>query len=181
MQAAMDTNYRNALNLAIFMHYHELNVSLKQLFTTLVAFSMRGDIRMKYKMENPNKVANLVEGSFLELTDLYLPLLLELQAERPHPAVSMLNDGRIHLRHSPEAHQNMFDRIPESLKSHMKQSVKQLALVEQQQDIAANLEALVNQTSKQMFVAGLYSTNPLKGLPYLLAKRRKAKLANTPK
>ena len=75
---AMDLNIGNALNLALFMHYHELEVSLKDLFTTLVAFSMKGDIRMTYKMENPNKVANLVEGSFKELTDLYLPLLLEL-------------------------------------------------------------------------------------------------------
>ena len=75
---AMDLNIGNALNLALFMHYHELEVSLKDLFTTLVAFSMKGDIRMTFKMENPNKVANLVEGSFKELTDLYLPLLLEL-------------------------------------------------------------------------------------------------------
>jgi len=36
---------------------------------------------MKYKMENPNKIANLVEGNFKELTNLYLPRLLELQEE----------------------------------------------------------------------------------------------------
>ena len=36
---------------------------------------------MKYKMENPNKIANLVEGNFSQLTDLYLPRLLELQDE----------------------------------------------------------------------------------------------------
>ena len=74
----MTTNVENALNLAIFMHYHEQEVSLHDLFTTIVGFSMKGDIRMKYKMENPNKIGNLVEGSFKELTDLYLPLLLEL-------------------------------------------------------------------------------------------------------
>ena len=38
---------------------------------------MKGDIRMKYKMENPDKVRNLVEGSYSELTDLYFPLLLD--------------------------------------------------------------------------------------------------------
>ena len=41
-------------------------------------FSMKGDIRMKYKMENPNKIANLVQGNYKELTNLYLPRLLEL-------------------------------------------------------------------------------------------------------
>ena len=64
---------------------------------------MKGDIRMRYKMENPNKIANLVEGSFKELTDLYLPLLLEMQAEEKHPAVKLMDDGKIRLRHSLEA------------------------------------------------------------------------------
>ena len=61
---------------------------------------MKGDIRMKYKMENPQKIANLVEGNLKELTNLYLPRLLELQEEE-HPAVKMQEDGKIRLRHSP--------------------------------------------------------------------------------
>lgn len=99
---AMDTNIKNALNLAVFMHYQGLSVTLRELFTTLVGFSMKGDIRMKYKMENPNKINNLVEGSFKELTDLYLPLLLEMQEEE-NPAVKLLDDGSIKLRHTPGA------------------------------------------------------------------------------
>ena len=95
----MDMNVKNALNLAIFMHYHGLSVTLRELFTTLVAFSMDGDIRMHAKMENPNKVGNLVEGSFKELTDLYLPLLLEMQEEE-NAAVRLMDDGSIKLRHS---------------------------------------------------------------------------------
>ena len=80
---------------------------------------MKGDIRMKYKMENPNKINNLVEGSFKELTDLYLPLLLEMQEEE-HPAVRLLDDGSIKLRHSPRAQQKIFDHIPDSLKRGLK-------------------------------------------------------------
>lgn len=63
-------------------------MSLEELLTTIVAFSMKGDIRMKYKMENPNKIANLVQGSKQELTNLYLPKLLELQEEE-HATVRM--------------------------------------------------------------------------------------------
>lgn len=86
------------------MHYKQQSVSLEELFTTIVAFSMNGDIRMHYKMENPDKVKNLVQGSFKELTDLYLPLILEMQAEETkHPSVKMMDDGKIKLRHSPEA------------------------------------------------------------------------------
>ena len=74
----MDKNADNALNLALFTHYLEHDVSLEDLITTIVSFSMKGDIRMKYKMENPNKIANLVQGNYKELTNLYLPRLLEL-------------------------------------------------------------------------------------------------------
>ena len=96
---AMATNVKNALNLAIFLHYKDLSVTLEELFTTIVGFSMKGDIRMKFKMENPNKVKNLVHGSFTELTDLYLPLILEM-AEEKKPAPKMMNDGRLELQHS---------------------------------------------------------------------------------
>ena len=56
----MQSNLSSALNLAVFMHFHEQQVSLEELFTTIVAFSMKGDIRMRYNMENPDKVKNLV-------------------------------------------------------------------------------------------------------------------------
>lgn len=128
MEQAMALNVQNALNLAAFMHYHEVGpISLKDLFTTIVAFSMKGDIRMKYKMENPNKVNNLVEGSFEKLTELYLPLLLEQQAVEEYPALRMLDDGRIQMRHNPAAQQRLFDQIPGSIKQGMKYSVKQLS------------------------------------------------------
>mmetsp|Transcript_12927 Transcript_12927/g.15342 ORF Transcript_12927/g.15342 Transcript_12927/m.15342 type:complete len:111 (-) Transcript_12927:312-644(-) len=104
VEDAMALNVKNALNLAVFMHYHEHeSVALRDLFTTLVSFSMKGDIRMKYKMENPNKVANLVEGSFPQLTDLYLPLLLEMQAMEENPAVRLTDEGKIQMRHNTRA------------------------------------------------------------------------------
>jgi hypothetical protein len=44
----------------------------------ICAFSYKGDIRMRLKMENPLKVSNLVEGNLPELSALYLPMLLEM-------------------------------------------------------------------------------------------------------
>ena len=104
-----------------------------------------------------------------------MPLLLEMAAEETAPAVKLLNDGKIKLRHSPAAQQKLFDKIPASLKGKLKTSVKQLSQAELKGDISDNLESLVGRTSRQMFMAGIFSTNPLKGLPYMLAKRRKAK------
>ncbi len=45
------------------------------LYTDLCAFSFKGDIRMRFKLENPNKVRNVVLGSFDSLNEIYLPRL----------------------------------------------------------------------------------------------------------
>ena len=64
------------------MKYHETKpISMDDFLHTICEFSYRGDIRLKYKMENPNKVRNLVEGSRAQLTQLYLPILLEFQEQ----------------------------------------------------------------------------------------------------
>ena len=56
----MERNIRTALNLAVFMNYDKGKVSMEELMTTLVGFSYHGDIRMRMKMENPDKIKNLV-------------------------------------------------------------------------------------------------------------------------
>ena len=62
------------------MKYHETDsISMDDFLHTICEFSYKGDIRLKYKMENPNKVRNLVEGSRTQLSQLYLPILLEFQ------------------------------------------------------------------------------------------------------
>ena len=114
---------------------------------------------MRYGMENPDKVKNLVAGSFSELTELYLPLLLEMQAEDT-PAVKMLDDGKVRLRHSHKAQQRLFDRIPQSVKPpNMKASVRQLSQVELADDIAQQMAKLVGQTSTQILNMGKRDQN----------------------
>ena len=71
-----------ALNLAIFLNYHLDEITFKDLMMSLCSLSMKGDLRMKSNMENPDKIKNIVEGSIQELGDLYIPLILELEQEK---------------------------------------------------------------------------------------------------
>ena len=50
------------------------------IFTTLCNFSYNGDIRMRYKMENPDKVLNIVKGQYEGLVDIYTEHLKSLEA-----------------------------------------------------------------------------------------------------
>jgi hypothetical protein len=50
----MATNHMNALNTTLLMLYERTDpIFLEEFFETLCAFSYKGDIRMKFKMENP--------------------------------------------------------------------------------------------------------------------------------
>lgn len=64
---------------------------------------------MRVKMENPNKVLNIVKGNLVQLSELYLPFLLEMQAKKH---IQFLNDGRFVINHSNESLQQLFDAIP---------------------------------------------------------------------
>lgn len=55
------------------MNYHKLHVDTLDLASTICELSYKGDIRMKFKMENPDKVKNIVIGSFDGLNHLYGP------------------------------------------------------------------------------------------------------------
>lgn len=56
-------NREQALALALVLRYHELGwVPFDELMLTLCNFSYKGDIRMRWKMENPQKVRNIVDG-----------------------------------------------------------------------------------------------------------------------
>ena len=63
MEQAIETNRRLALQLAILFNFHNEKASLEDLITTIVGFSYKGDLRMKMKMENPDKIVNLVKGN----------------------------------------------------------------------------------------------------------------------
>ncbi len=73
LATAMSANCDHALNLALLMNFHKPHVDMFDLATTICEMSYKGDIRMRFKMENPQKVRNIVVGSFDGLKGLYGP------------------------------------------------------------------------------------------------------------
>lgn len=79
IREGIEKNRDHALNLAVLLNYHKLECSLEDIYLSICSFSYKGDVRMKFKMENPNKVKNIVSGSRDGLDQLYKPRLTELQ------------------------------------------------------------------------------------------------------
>ncbi|CDW81185.1 UNKNOWN [Stylonychia lemnae] len=170
---ANEKNRDMALNQAIFMNFHQQkNVHLMDLYTDLCSLSYRGDIRMRFKMENPNKVKNVVLGSFDLLNEVYQPRLKNLVNDG---ILEQVDSEMFKMKASTTNVQYLFDRIPDRLKTDMKKSVVQLSLRELQEDVQKNLESVVYKTSKEMILSGLYSTNPLKNLAYVYSKYQKGR------
>jgi hypothetical protein len=85
MTEAFESNVRSALELSILLNFKtgltNEGVSLHDLLVTICGLSYKGDIRMRFKMENKDKIANIVEGNKNLLSELYLPILIDMEAE----------------------------------------------------------------------------------------------------
>lgn len=67
---------------------------------------------MRFKMENKNKIANIVEGNKDLLSELYLPILIDMEAE---DRVKSLKNGNFLF--DREWAQELFSRVPAKLKA----------------------------------------------------------------
>lgn len=105
---AIETNRNHALHTALLLNYHQLELPLIDLATTICELSYKGDIRMRFKMENPDKVRNIVQGSYEGLNQLYgahslrMLNLHELGIVRP-------SGDKLHVQHSNKNLQYLFD------------------------------------------------------------------------
>lgn len=170
---SQELNRRNALNLAVFMNLHRFEeVPLIDVFSTLCNFSYNGDIRVRWKMENPDKVLNIVKGQYEGLVGIYTDHLRQLESEGIL-SIKSNNEGQpeaLLFRRNNESVQALFDTVPKVLKYNLNDSAIQLSLKELQGDLSKHLAGIVDITSIYMIAGGMYSTNPLKGIPYLYQK-----------
>lgn len=70
LDEAIRKNRENALRVALLLLPEEKS-NLNDLYFQLCSLSYFGDIRMYFRMENPNKVSNIAKGSFDELHEIY--------------------------------------------------------------------------------------------------------------
>lgn len=77
LEKSINVNRRSALIVALILNYKK-DISLYELLYSICNLSFNKDIRMSYKMENPNKVKNILEGSYDELKDIYNSLNEEI-------------------------------------------------------------------------------------------------------
>ena len=90
-----------------------------ELATTICELSYKGDIRMRFKMENPQKVKNIVTGSFTGLSELYGPRSSRVRALEKRGIVKV-SDSHIQLLHTNGNLQYLFDNVPEAVKKGLK-------------------------------------------------------------
>lgn len=64
--------------------------TLMDIFLNIASLSYKGDIRMLFKAENPNKVRSLVEPNFEHFLDYYEPWIDLFEKER---AINYIGDS----------------------------------------------------------------------------------------
>ena len=67
---AIMANRLNALRAAL-MSLSNTNPTKEELYNKICSLSYNGDLRMRFNMENPHKVADIVNGSFDEFSEMY--------------------------------------------------------------------------------------------------------------
>lgn len=73
LPALMRLNYRTAARAALLMHSSSF-VEKQEFLETVVGLSYMGDFRRRFHFEDPNKIRNIVEGSYDFLEETYLSL-----------------------------------------------------------------------------------------------------------
>ena len=129
VQEAIVKNRENALCLALLLSYGRAGeIKFDDLMLDLCEFSYKGDIRMIFKMENPDKVKNIVSAQIDFLWDIYSPILKKFEEAGWLKIVD--NSRNIFFKHNRQTLQEMLDAVPDSIKSEMNQKAIQLPLTD---------------------------------------------------
>lgn len=77
----MNMNYEYGLKIGMLrmIRKNTKNIPLSELYSSISSLSYAGDIRYMFKVENTNKVANIVQNNLPAYNNIYLPLLRNLK------------------------------------------------------------------------------------------------------
>ncbi len=106
----MKLNYHNAVKTALLMN-PERGISEQKLFETITSLSYLGDLRNIFHMEDPNKISNIVDGSYDFFKEVYGNQTLEYIRE----------DGLLYKNRSyySDALASKIETLPASLRDYL--------------------------------------------------------------
>lgn len=171
LENAIKLNRLNALKIALILNYgHEF--SEYELLYTICNLSFKNDIRMYYKMENPNKVKNILEGSYHELKEIYNSI---------NDDIYIIKENRIIVN---EDILNNLNELPLKLFEYINNNIiiEELDInkLEQLKTLITNYLAKINLKASTIQPLKSISLNPInKSITYAYQKRNKYKVFNT--
>ncbi|CAI2373671.1 unnamed protein product [Moneuplotes crassus] len=174
IKQVLEINKRNALALAILL-MPAPDFTLMDMFLGVTKLSYMGDIRMKFKAENPNKILNIVEPNFEHFLTYYEKHIRDfekLELLRYQGESVFTTNAK-----SPHCIAQLLEYIPKEsyIKLWIKDGSSGLHHDDMRHHLKTNLEIVNEKQSKKAVRKALYTTNPLKSLFYALEKRRKGK------
>lgn len=167
-------NKRNALGISLIL-MPRFEFTLMDLFLSITQLSYKGDIRMKFKAENPNKVRNIVEPNFDHFLDYYENWINQFEEDK---VIVYKGNSIFEINPTVQTQQYLVDCIPKSsyLRLWIKEKALSLSWDDLKYQLALNLEIQNYKTSKKAISKAIYSTNPIKNMLYALDKKRKSKI-----
>lgn len=137
-------------------------VSVEKIYTTLCGLSYHGDIRMKLA-ENPDKVKNIVNGSYGEFLEMY---------DLNKPYLNVLDNGEVEINH--ELLLKEISLLPVSLIKFLKEQNTDFNDLD---SVRINIDLFLSKRNRKDSGAQAYEcfkTNGIvKSVPYVLAKMKK--------
>ena len=168
IKEAMEKNRKNAMILSLLL-LDENHLNVKDLITQIVSFSYMGDPRMHFA-ENPQKIQNIVLGSYEELKNIYLDDTFYF----------VYNDDSIEIDYT-EIFDYGLQEMPESIKEIFKNlNIKDVSL-SSKEDLLKLRKALLQyfkvrnkKSGTLQALKGILTAGPAKSVEYGIEKLKKA-------
>ena len=160
----------------------------QELYSTIAGLSYRGDLRMTFNAENPNKVSNIVRHQIANFRRLYAPLITDLPNVSFHDpqcnAAHFMEDEHANAKISqdmdPQKRGNMVRRLPKRFRSRLYfryQTKFQIPRGEFHKLLEASSDESGDQIKRRQ--AGPFELRIAKGEPESLATEVSAALSKT--
>lgn len=163
IKEAIKRNRENALKVSLLL-LNTNELTEENLFEKICGLSYDGDIRMRFKMENPNKVKDIAKGSYDELKEIY---------ESVNHNYFKEVDGKIYVNYQKIVDE--YDNLPAALKKKVKKpnDIELETLAKMRKQIEKKIHNNNLKTSIAQPIKGVMTNGISKSITYAKNKRKK--------